>query len=180
MLSLTLCVPTFILSIIFFKTTCRWGHFLPVSASRPLWMNSLFLSPSHNMNFLCATLWMAKDFTAWSHEHPSPASFSLEAGKLISYETKAYVCMHILPCDSCSYTHLCKPSQKHQGTKNLKPSNNNNNKTTKSTRKSSALKIRHQCYLVSLKSEYEDIWAAPGSVAVTPLPQGTHSFLFLL
>lgn len=68
-----------------------------------------------------------------NHWQPSPASFFLEAGKLISYETRTYVCVHMLcrvtAAAICTCASLAKNIRKQ---KKSKPSNKKNpNKPTK-------------------------------------------------
>lgn len=109
-----------------------------------------------------------------NHWQPSPASFFLEAGKLISYETRTYVCVHMLCHVTAAAIRTCASLAKnHKETK--KPQTNRPHSGLKKKKR------RHQCYIVSLKSEYKDIRVAPVSVAVTSLPApGAYSFLFLL
>lgn len=133
----------------YLKVSCSWGCFLPVSGS-----------PLVTLSFRHTTVQMTKDFTTWSH--PAPASIPLEAGRLISHEAVTYVLVHMLCWVTAAAVHTCASSCK----------NVTNQTTTKKTltrwKKIRFVKKRHQCYTVSLKSEYKDIWAAPGPVAVTP------------
>lgn len=96
----------------------------------------------------------------------SPCSCFYSLGGWKTYFTwscNICACSYALLGDSCSCAHLCKLLQKCN-----KPNHNNNKKTLTRWKKIQFVKKRHQCYTVSLKSEYKDIWAAPGPVAVTP------------
>lgn len=133
-----------------------------------LWMN--FSSPHLvTLSFWCTTVQMTKDYCM-----KFPCSWIFHLGGWKTYficNQNTCVCPYALLGDSYSYTHLGKPLQKYNQTN--RPNQNDIKKMvtrTKQPSKTQGVKKRHQCYTVSLKSEYKDIWAAPGSVAVTLLP----------